>query len=83
MEKTINRENLLYKTNEHTCVYKNFWTIKTFDIDIYNSFKEADEDQKNLLVEILNFRKEIKNKSPAKKNDRKKIFLKHKCNCWW
>ena len=44
MEKTINRENLLYKTNEHTCIYKNFWTIKTFDIDIYNSFKEADED---------------------------------------
>ena len=76
MEKTINRENLLYKTNEHTCIYKNFWTIKTFDIDIYNSFKEADEDQKNLVVEILNFRKEIKNKSPAKKKQQKEDILK-------
>ena len=41
-----------------------------FGGDIYNStitLKEADKNQSNLLVEILNFRKQPKLKNPEKK----------------
>ena len=61
----IDRENLVYRTNEYTYSFQNFRTINTFGRDVYNgklTLKEADEDQSNLLVEIMNFKKE----NPAK-----------------
>ena len=69
-EKTANRENLVYRTNEYTLSFKNFQSINTFGRDIYNdkiTLKEANEDQHSLLAENLNFRIEIKTKKPVNK----------------
>ena len=32
----VDRENLIYRTNENTYSFKNFRTINTFGRDIYN-----------------------------------------------
>ena len=56
IEKTVDKENLYYRTNKYTFNFQNFWTIRTFVRDIYNgkvTTEEADEDQGDLLVEIL------------------------------
>ena len=48
IEKIVNKENLVYRTNEYTYNFKNFQTINTFGRDIYNgiiTLKEADKDQ--------------------------------------
>ena len=68
-EKTGDREKLYYKTHKDTCIFQNFWTTVTFVRDIYNTItkKEADEDQSELFVEILNFRKQVKPKNTLKK----------------
>ena len=58
---------------------QNFQTIKTFGEDIYDgtiTLKEADDYQTDFLVEIMNFKKKTKPKSPEKKNKEKKLFLK-------
>ena len=60
IEKNVNREKLVYETNGYTYSFKNFQTIKTFGRDIYEgkfTIKEANEYQTNLLVKIMNFRK--------------------------
>ena len=44
IEKNIDREKLIYKTNEYTYSFKNFQTTKTFGRDIYEgktNIKEA------------------------------------------
>ena len=69
---------MYYRTNEHAYNFQNFRTTNTFGRDIYNgkiTLKEANEDQSNLLVEILNFREKVKAKNPEKKQ-MKKMFLK-------
>ena len=83
IEKSIDREKLIYETNEYTYSFINFQTIKTFGRDIYEgkiTIKEADEYQTDLLVEILNFKKNTKprsqEKTARKKNKKKKLFLK-------
>ena len=46
IEKNVDREKLIYETNEYTYSFKNFQTIKTFGRDIYEgktTIKEADE----------------------------------------
>ena len=55
--------------------------IRTFGKDIYDGaimLKEADKYQKDLLVKIMNFKKNTKPKSPEKKKKNKKniLFLK-------
>ena len=78
LEKMVHRENLVYITNEYTYSFENFRKISTFGRDIYNgkiTLKEANKDQSDLLVEILNFRKEVKPRC-LEKNNRKKMFLK-------
>ena len=35
IEKNVDREKLVNETNEYTCSFKNFQTIKTFGRDIY------------------------------------------------
>ena len=60
IEKNVNREKLVYETNGYTYSFKNFQTIKTFGRDIYEgkfTIKEANGYQTNLLVKIMNFRK--------------------------
>ena len=78
IEKNVDREKLIYETNEYTYSFKNFQTIKTFGRDIYEgkiTIKEADEYQADLLTEIMNFRKNTKPRS-QEKNEKKKFFFK-------
>ena len=70
IEKNVDREKLVYETNEYTHSFKNFQTIRTFGKDIYDGtikLEEADDYQTNLLVEIMNFTKNTKPRSPEKK----------------
>ena len=79
IEQIVYKEKLFYKTNKHTYSFKTFQTIRTFGRDICNgniTLKEADEYQVDLLVEIMNFKKKTKQKSPEKTNMKKKLFLK-------
>ena len=46
IEKNLDREKFVHETNEYTCSFKKFQTIKTFGRDIYKgniTFKEANE----------------------------------------
>ena len=65
IKKTVDRWNLYYRTNEYTYSFQNFRTISTFGKDIYDgtiTIKEVNEDQIDLSVEILNFRKQVNRK---------------------
>ena len=77
IEKNIDTENLGYNANQYTYSFENFQTIKTFVRLIYEgkiTVEEADEHHKDLLVQIMNFKK---NKKPRKKKkEPKKMFLK-------
>ena len=78
IEKSVNREKLLYKTNEYTYSFKNFQTIKTFGREIYGgniTIKEADEYQTDLLVETMNFWKNTKPRI-RENNKKRKLLLK-------
>ena len=47
IQKTIDREKLIYRTSEYTYSFQSFQTLKTFGRDIYNgkiTLKEAHED---------------------------------------
>ena len=69
IEKTVDGENFIYRTNEYTYSFKDFQTISFFVRDIYNgtiTLKEADKDQSDLLVEVFNFKKNIKPQNPEK-----------------
>ena len=77
IEKTVGKENLIYRASEYTYSFKSFQTINTFGNDIYNgeiTSKEADDNQVNLLVEIINFKKKTKAQDPEKKQERKDIL---------
>ena len=79
IEKNVDREKLIYKTNEYTYSFKSFQTIKTFGPDTYESkitIEEADKHQTHLLVEIMNFRKNTKPRSQEKKRE-KEIVLQN------
>ena len=68
-EKTVERANLVYKTNDYTYIFKSFRTINTFSSDIYNgktTFKESNEYQSNLLVEIMDIKKKKRPQNPEK-----------------
>ena len=71
------REKLVYRTNEYTYNYKNFWTINIFGRDIYNgktTLKEDNEDQSSLLDEIINFKKKAKPQNSEKRQEKKDIL---------
>ena len=47
IEKTVDREKLIYRASEYTYDFRNFRTIKAFGRDIHEgkiTLKEADED---------------------------------------
>ena len=75
IEKNVDREKLIYETNDYTYSFKNFQTIKNFARDIYErdiyegkiTIEEADKHQTDLLFEIMNFRKNMKPRSQEKK----------------
>ena len=59
---------------EYAYSFKNFQTIRNFGKDIYDgaiTIKEADEYQNNLLVEIMNFKKNTKPKSSEKQTGKR------------
>ena len=73
IEKTVDREKLVYKASEYEYSFQNLLTIRTFGRDIYNgeiTLKEADEDQSSLLNEIRNFRDKTKPRSEEKKREK-------------
>ena len=77
-KKNVEREKLIYKTNEYTYSFKNLKTKKTFGRDIYEdkiTLEEAEKYQTDLLVEIMSFRKNTKPKGQEKKK-KNKLFLK-------
>ena len=70
----VDREILVYGTNEYTYNFKYFRTR-----NIYNSkitLKEYDEDQSSLLVELWILRKDQNQKNPEK-DKIENIFLKN------
>ena len=74
IEKTVDRENLVYRANQYTSSFKNSPTINTVGRDIYNgksALKESDEDQSSLLVEIMNLKSKIKPQNSKKKQKRR------------
>ena len=76
-EKTVDRENWHYRTNKYTFNFQNFQSINTFGRGIQNgkiTTEEADEDQSDLLVEILSFKKKAKSKSPKKKQQKDDVL---------
>ena len=67
IEKTVDSEKLFYKTNKYTYSFQNFQTVSAFGRNIYKSAittKETENDERDLLVEILNFRKKVKPINP-------------------
>ena len=82
IENNVDREKLLYGTNEYTYSFKKFQTIKTFDRVIYEgkiTIEKANEHQTYLLAEITNFRKNTKPNSQEKKQE-KEIVLENLYN---
>ena len=82
IEKTIDREKLVYRASEYTYSFRNFRTIRTFGSDIYEckiTLKEADEDQSNLLNEIRNFRDKARPQNDKKKQE-EEIVVKNLYN---
>ena len=78
IEKNVDREKLVYETNEYTYSFKKFQTIKTFGRDIYEGkimLGKANEYQTDLLAQIMYFRSNTKPKSQEKKQE-KVIVLK-------
>ena len=72
IEKTVERENLIYRASEYT------YSLKTFGRDIYNSeisLKDAHNDQTNFLVEIMALKKNTKPQNQEKINEKRR-FLK-------
>ena len=70
IEINVDREKLIYETNEYIYSFKNFQTIKTFGRDIHEgkiTIEEANEYQIDLLAEIMNFRKNTKPRTQEKK----------------
>ena len=82
IQKNVDREKLVYETNEYKYSFKNVQTIKTFGRDIYEgkiTLEKANEYQTNLLAQIIDFRANSKSKSQEKKQE-KEIALKNLYN---
>ena len=78
IEKNVDREKLIYETNDYIYSFRNFKTIKTFGRDIYEgkiTLEKANEYQTDLLAEIIDFKKNTKPRS-QEKNKKKELFFK-------
>ena len=77
IEKTVDREKLVYRASEYTYSFQTFRTIRAFGRDIYNgetTLKEADEDQASLLNEIIDFREKTKPQDEEKKKKKEDVL---------
>ena len=73
----VDSETLVYRRNEYTNSFKNFPTTNTFDRDICNgkiTLKEANKDQIDLLVKVVNFKSKIKPQNVEKEPNIKDII---------
>ena len=73
IEKTIDQEKLIYKSNKNTYDFRRFQTIRTFGEDMYDSkitLEEADKDQLDLTNEIENFNNKTRLKNYNKKQEK-------------
>ena len=58
IEKTIDREKLVYRASKYTYNFRNFQTVRTLGRDIYEgkiTLEEANIEQNNLQRDIKNF----------------------------
>ena len=65
----MNREDLIYKTFRHFYNFQQLQTIRYFTKNIFNgqnTLNDANKDQANLLVEIMNFNKSVNQESQEK-----------------
>ena len=79
IEKNVDREKLIYETNEYTYSFKNFQTITTFGRAIYEgkiTLEKANEYQTDLLAEIIDFKKNTKPRSQEKKTRKRNCSSK-------
>ena len=73
IQKIVNRENLIYKTNKYVYNFQQFETIKFFAKNIFagqSTLDNADKYQSNLLHEIFDFNKNMKPRSFRKKKQK-------------
>ena len=73
VEKNVDREKLIYKTNQYTNSFENYQTIKTFGRDIHEgkiTNEYADKHRTDVLVKIMNFTKNTKPRSQEKKREK-------------
>ena len=78
IEKTIDRERLVYRASEYTYKFRNLRTVKTFCRDIYEGkiiLEEGNLDQDNLLRDIRNLIIKQDHKM-IEKYKKKRLFLK-------
>ena len=78
IEKNVDREKLIYETNDYIYSFRNFKRIKTFGRDIYEgkiTLEKANEYQTDLLAEIIDFKKNTKPRI-QEKNKKKELFFK-------
>ena len=74
IEKTTDREKLVYKANGNTYDFRKFQTIRTFGNDIYEgkiTLEEADKDQSDLSSEIKKFNDKTRPKNYLKKQEKR------------
>ena len=79
IEKIIDREKLIYRANEYTYNFRNFWTVRTLGRDIYEgkiTLEETNIDQDNLLRDIWNFINRTRPQNDSKMQE-KKIVLEN------
>ena len=79
IEKNVDRDKLIYETNEYTYSFKNFQTITTFGRAIYEgkiTLEKANEYQTDLLAEIIDFKKNTKPRSQEKKTRKRNCSSK-------
>ena len=79
IEKNVDREKLIYETNDYIYSFRNFKTIKTFGRDIYEgkiTLEKANEYQTDLLAEIIDFKKNTKARSQEKKTRKRNCSSK-------
>ena len=72
----MDKNDIIGRMNMHI-VFRNVWVINTFGGDIYNGtiiLKQTDQYQNDLLVEILNFRKQLNQTSPEEKQKKEDVL---------
>ena len=63
LRKIVNRENLIYEARKYVQNLQQFETIRSFSKNVFAdkiTLNDADKDQGDLLVEVIDFSKDTK-----------------------